>query len=196
MKFEHIIEIMVNVLVLNASCLAKNPRQTVQTKIRLFQEKKTNPGLPCLLFSQAVCEYQPWKPAFHLRTDREMCCWIFVIIEANNQKTGFFCKKRKTWSISGQFLKDKSAVVLDFFLKKLVHQMLEQVLTRCLLSVVCWQTLQTVWTQTRPDRMSCLFWIQTVWQSDGIPERFFLKKLILKKISRQQKRVKNFRIGS
>ena len=29
--------------------------------------------------------------------------------------------------------------------------------------------------------MSDLFWIQTVWHSDGIPERSFNKNLILKK---------------
>ena len=29
--------------------------------------------------------------------------------------------------------------------------------------------------------MSGLLWIQTVWLSDGIPEWYFLKKLILKK---------------
>ena len=33
--------------------------------------------------------------------------------------------------------------------------------------------------------MSGLIWIQTVWHSDGIPERFFFFKL--KKIHRQQK---------
>ena len=41
-------------------------------------------------------------------------------------------------------------------------------------SAVCWKCFQTVWTQIRPDKMSGLIWIQTVWQSDGIPERFFL----------------------
>ena len=30
--------------------------------------------------------------------------------------------------------------------------------------------------------MSVLIWIQTVWHSDSIPERFFFKKLILKKV--------------
>ena len=33
----------------------------------------------------------------------------------------------------------------------------------------------------RPDKTSGLIWIQTVWHFDGIPERFFLKKLIEKK---------------
>ena len=39
-----------------------------------------------------------------------------------------------------------------------------------LTSVVCWQLLQTVWTQTR------LIWIHTVRHSDGNPERFFFFK--------------------
>ena len=42
-------------------------------------------------------------------------------------------------------------------------------------SVVCWLPLQTVWTQIRPDKMSGLIWMQTVWHSDGIPERIFRK---------------------
>ena len=44
----------------------------------------------------------------------------------------------------------------------------------------------------RPDKMSGMIWIQTVWLSIGIPERIFQKKLILKKISRQQKSMKNY----
>ena len=42
-------------------------------------------------------------------------------------------------------------------------------------SVVCWYLLQTVWNQIRPDKTSGLIWIQTVWHSDGIPERIFRK---------------------
>ena len=37
--------------------------------------------------------------------------------------------------------------------------------------VVCWWPLETVWTQIRPDKMSGLIWIQTVWHFDGIPEK-------------------------
>ena len=45
----------------------------------------------------------------------------------------------------------------------------------CLLySVVCCKSLQTVWTQIRPDKMSGLIWIQTVRHSDDNPERVFL----------------------
>ena len=42
--------------------------------------------------------------------------------------------------------------------------------------------------------MSGLIRIQTVLHSDGIPERFFFK-LILKKVSRQQKSMKNYPVG-
>ena len=38
---------------------------------------------------------------------------------------------------------------------------------------------------------SGLIWIQTVWHSDGIPERLFLQKLILK-IHKQQKSMQNY----
>ena len=41
-------------------------------------------------------------------------------------------------------------------------------------TVVCWQHLQAVWNQIGPG----LIWIQTVWHSDGIPERHFSEKLI------------------
>ena len=40
--------------------------------------------------------------------------------------------------------------------------------------------------------MSGLIWIQTVWHSDGIPERFFVKVNFLKKIHRQQKSMQNY----
>ena len=43
--------------------------------------------------------------------------------------------------------------------------------------------------------MSGLFWIQTVWHSDNIPERIFQKHPFWKKISRRQKRMQNFPIG-
>ena len=43
------------------------------------------------------------------------------------------------------------------------------------------------------DKMSGLIFIQTVWHSDGIPARFILKKLILKKkIHRRQKSMQNY----
>ena len=42
--------------------------------------------------------------------------------------------------------------------------------------------LQTVSIQIRLDKRSDLIWVQSVWHSEGIPERFFYKKLILKKI--------------
>ena len=55
--------------------------------------------------------------------------------------------------------------------------------------VVWWEPLQTVLTQIRTNRM---IWIQTVWHSDSVPERFFLKKLILKKVSRRQQKHKTY----
>ena len=57
----------------NTSCLPKTPRQTVQSQIRLLLKKQSDQGLPCLLFWQAFCEFQPWKPTFYLRTEREKC---------------------------------------------------------------------------------------------------------------------------
>ena len=46
------------------------------------------------------------------------------------------------------------------------------------------------WTQIRPDKMSGLIWSQTVWHSDGIPERPFWKKLIKKKSTDDKKAYK------
>ena len=39
-------------------------RRTVQTQIRLLLKKQSDQGHPCLLFWQAFCEFQPWKPQF------------------------------------------------------------------------------------------------------------------------------------
>ena len=39
--------------------------------------------------------------------------------------------------------------------------------------VICWYSLQTVWTQIRTNKMSVLIRIQTVWYSHSVPERFF-----------------------
>ena len=54
--------------------------------------------------------------------------------------------------------------------------------------IVCWQPLQIVWTQIRPDKKSGLIWIQPLWYSDGFPDRifFFFFKVNLKKIHRRQ----------
>ena len=64
---------MVNVLILNTSCLPNRPGQTVQTMIRLLLQKQSDQGLRCLLFLQPFCELQPRKAAFYLRTEREKC---------------------------------------------------------------------------------------------------------------------------
>ena len=47
--------------------------------------------------------------------------------------------------------------------------------------------LQTVWPKTRPDRMTVLIWIKTVWHSDSDPERIFLIFYFEKKINSWQK---------
>ena len=41
--------------------------------------------------------------------------------------------------------------------------------------VVCWLTLQKVWTKIRTDRMLVLIWIQTIWHFDSVPESNFEK---------------------
>ena len=58
--------------------------------------------------------------------------------------------------------------------------------------VVCWWLLQTVWTQIRPDNMSGLIRIQTVWHSDGIPEIIFRKSWFWKKSADGKKCMNNF----
>ena len=58
--------------------------------------------------------------------------------------------------------------------------------------VICWFPLQAVWTQIRTDRMSVLIWFQTVWHSDSVPERNFLKSLFWKKSADDNKSKKNF----
>ena len=55
----------------DTSGLPNRPRQTDQTQIRLLLKKQSDQGLLCLLFWQAFCEFQPWKPTFYLRIERE-----------------------------------------------------------------------------------------------------------------------------
>ena len=57
--------------ILNASCLLKRTRQTVQTQIRLPLQKQSDQGLLCFLCWQAFCESQPWKQTFCLRAERK-----------------------------------------------------------------------------------------------------------------------------
>ena len=57
----------------NTGCLTKRSRQTRQTQIRLLLMKQSDRGLPCLLFWQALCGFQPWKPTFCLRKEGEKC---------------------------------------------------------------------------------------------------------------------------
>ena len=35
--------------------------------------------------------------------------------------------------------------------------------------------MKTVWTRIMTDEMSVLIWIQTIWNSDSVPERMFGK---------------------
>ena len=58
-------------------------------------------------------------------------------------------------------------------------------------SVVCWQLLQTVWTQIRHGKMLGLIWTQSVWHS-GSWKIFFWKSWFWKKITRWQKSMRNF----
>ena len=54
---------MANILkfkISNTSCLLKRPRQTAQTQIRLLLKKQSDQDLPCLLFWQVFCEFQPY----------------------------------------------------------------------------------------------------------------------------------------
>ena len=53
-------------------------------------------------------------------------------------------------------------------------------------SVVFWRYLQTIWTQIRPDNLSGLIWIQTVWHW-WYSWKSFSKKLISKKKSADDK---------
>ena len=61
----------VNVLKFRTIVACHKSRQTVETQIRLLLKKQSGQGLPCWLFWQAVCEFQPWKPTIYLRTERE-----------------------------------------------------------------------------------------------------------------------------
>ena len=54
-------------------------------------------------------------------------------------------------------------------------------------------TYATVWTKTRPDKMSGLIWIQTVWHSVGIPEIIFFRKK--KYFEKNQKTTKTGKIS-
>ena len=54
--------------------------------------------------------------------------------------------------------------------------------------VVCWWSLQTAWTQIRTDNSSVLIWLQPVWHSDSVPDRFFDMAILKKKISRWQQK--------
>ena len=57
---------------------------------------------------------------------------------------------------------------------------------------VCWKLLQTLWTQIRPDKMSGLIWIKTVWHYDRIQKRSFRKSWFWKK--NQQATIKRKKI--
>ena len=48
--------------------MPKQPWQTAQTQIRLLLKKQSDQGLPCLLFRQAFCNFQPSQQIFYLQT--------------------------------------------------------------------------------------------------------------------------------
>ena len=57
----------------NTSYLPKRHRQIGQIQIRLLLKKQSVQGLPYLLLWQEIFEFQPWKPTFYMRTEREKC---------------------------------------------------------------------------------------------------------------------------
>ena len=61
-------------------------------------------------------------------------------------------------------------------------------LTLCLLESSADNLYKTFLTQIRPDKALGLIWIQTVWHSDGIPEKVFLKVDFEKKKSANDKK--------
>ena len=72
--------------------------------------------------------------------------------------------------------------------------LLDLLLTLCLIV----SAADYIWKQFGPRSglTECLLiWIQMVWHSDGILERFFQKRLILKKIIRQQKSMQTYPVG-
>ena len=95
--------------------------------------------------------------------------------------------------------------IIENFLLKLVHILLWQIHLGCWqapsemnkpTSVVCWWSLQTDWTQIRPNKMSGLIWIRTVWHSDGIPEGIFRKSWYKKNQQTTKKNMKNYPVGN
>ena len=69
-----------------------------------------------------------------------------------------------------------------------VYWALSRISSLCLLDiscVVCWLSLQTVWSQIRPDRTSVQILIKTVWHSDGISVRNFWNDWFWKKSAEQ-----------
>ena len=61
------------------------------------------------------------------------------------------------------------------------------ILTHCQLVQSAREPSQTDWTQIRPNKMLGLIWIQSVWHSDCIPERFFRKSRFWKKSADNKK---------
>ena len=113
--------------------------------------------------------------------------WTICDIFGENKTLDLSCESssscEKNWSVMCKFWWPFTSYHLEIKSVSLVLVLINSLPV----SVICWSILQTIRTKFRPNKMLALIWIQTVWHSDGIPRRIFLKKLILKKISRQQK---------
>ena len=92
------------------------------------------------------------------------------------------------WSVCLYWVRDY--ILLSVGLLGLCYLFFKAYLTLCLLVPSAFKPLQTVWTQIRPDKMSGLIWILTVWHSDGIPKNFFPKRWFWKKSADNKKHVK------
>ena len=81
--------------------------------------------------------------------------------------------KCRAWSGSNLF--DTQMVFMKEFFEKVDFEKNQQTTKKHEKLI----TFTNVWTEIRPNEMSGLIWIQTVWHPDGIPERIFFKKVIL-----------------
>ena len=142
-----------------------------KTLIRLLLQKQSDLGLHCLSrpIKQAACVQNIWTFTVPKEYDvsHNICFTIYMYPRyffSQYTKLG-----NKIYTIWSQQCPNKKPyhvwicyVPQSFCISK--H------LTHCLLSVICWWPLQTVWTQIRPDRMLGLIWTHSVWHSDGISE--------------------------
>ena len=131
---------------------------------------------------------EPVHPPFKLRNSKWCSVSGLRVIEniqatsKGSDQTAHMC--RLVWAFAGGtfHIVEKLILWLIWEFKNSLHT-----------SVFCWLSLQTVWTQIRPDKMSNLIWIPTIWDTDHIPGRSFEKCSFWKKVKRWQKSIQNFR---